>query len=371
MKEYSDIERAWLWVNDSLGANVRTTEQLVNMNGGVLQLYGSVKGSRGIRLPARIPKRVVNTLREHCSEAYIDGFISDMEKKGIHAVVRGCADYPKLIAEIADAPSVLYVKGRLKPSVKLPIAIIGSRNCSNYGREMAGFFGRRLAEHGCCIVSGLAMGCDAWAATGAVNVDRSDYPSIAVLGCGVDVVYPYTSALLYERVLEKGAIISEFKPGTQPLRAHFPQRNRLISGSSLGVLVIEAAAQSGTSITVDFAHEQGRDVFAVPGRITDPMSAGTNELIKSGAAKAVFDVDDILYEYGIFLENAESPLKTFDLTRLTYGQRIIYKELQKGETSIDKLCDATGFSVSDVNTFLTEMELSGIIKQLPNGEYSV
>ena len=166
-------------------------------------------------------------------------------------------------------------------------------------------------------------------------------------------------------------MISEYKPGRQPTKESFPQRNRIISGLSKGILVIEAGAKSGTSITVGFAHDQGRDVFAIPGRITDLTSVGTNGLIKNGAAKAVFGVDDILYEYGRFLQTEDSPVHTAENSGLSPEQNRILDLLRMGEKNIDEICEITGYSVSAVNIHLTEMELSGIIRQLPNGLYSV
>ena len=192
-----------------------------------------------------------------------------------------------------------------------------------------------------------------------------------MLGCGVDVIYPASSKKLYDEITSRGAIISEYKPGTLPTRSSFPQRNRIISGISKGVLVIEAGARSGTRITANYAHDQGRDVFAVPGRISDLMSVGTNGLIKCGEAKAVFDVDDILCEYGSFTLRAESPVKTADTSKLTPEQKTVYDLLLTGEKNVDTLCFVTGFSAAEINIYLTEMELSGIIKQLPHGEYSV
>ena len=294
-----------------------------------------------------------------------------MEQRGIYAVSRDDAGYPKLLREIYDPPTVLYIKGKAPGEIKLPIAVIGSRNCSDYGREMAAYFGRELALHGACIVSGLAAGCDSEAARGALSASENCFPTVAVLGCGVDVVYPSSSRELYERILEKGSVISEFKPGKSPTRESFPQRNRIISGLSKGVLVIEAGAKSGTRTTVEFAHEQGRDVFAVPGRITDLLSVGTNGLIKSGAAKAVFAADDILYEYGMFLEDPLLPIHSVDLSKLEPRPRKVCELLILGEKSADSICELTGFSVAEVNSYLTELELSGIIKQLPNGEYAV
>lgn len=371
LNTYGERERAWLWLNDVLGANVSLTEKLIFCNEDILSLYNGIKSGGPVVFPEHLGEAHKRELIKRCSESRIDSLIENMEKLGIYAVTRDDAGYPALLREIYDPPTVLYIKGKPPEQAKLPIAVIGSRNCSDYGREMAGYFGRELAANGACIVSGLAAGCDSEAANGALSASGNEFPTIAVLGCGADVVYPSSSRALYEKICAVGSVISEFKPGKGPTRESFPQRNRIISGLSKGVLVIEAGAKSGTRITVEFAHEQGRDVFAVPGRITDLLSVGTNGLIKSGAAKAVFAADDILYEYGIFLEDPLPPIHSVDLSKLEPGQRKVCELLIFGEKTVDSICEATGFSVADVNMYLTELELSGIIKQLPNGEYAV
>ena len=371
MRDYSEKERAWLWLSDVLGSNVRAIEHLLFCNDGLMELFEAVRNGKTIRFPENINKTNRELLYIKSADAAIDSFIESMEKERIYAVTRDSSDYPSLLREIFDPPAVLYVKGRLRADIELPIAVIGARKSSDYGREMAEYFGRELAEHGACVVSGMALGCDSIAAKGALSSAKSDYPTIAVLGCGVDIVYPQSSGELYERIIERGAVISEFKPGKAHMKENFPQRNRIISGISKGVLVIEAGAKSGTRITTDCAHEQGRDVFAVPGRINDLSCVGTNGLIKSGAAKAVFDVDDIMFEYGFFMVRNATPVRQIDIAKLSNEQKVIYNLLILGEKTVDDLCEITEFTVSELNIYLTEMELSGIIKQLPNGKYAL
>lgn len=368
---YSERERIWLWLSDVLGTNVALIDKLLFLNDGPEQLFEDVKKGFPIKAPEKIGKEQWSNLFKTCSESCIDTLIEKLISHNVYAVTRDSSDYPELLREIYDPPAVLYVKGRLPERIDLPIAVVGSRKCSDYGKQMAAYFGKELAAHGACVVSGLAVGCDSEAAYGALKNTDKDCPTIAVLGCGVNVVYPYSSKDLYESIAERGAVISEFKIDRKPTKESFPQRNRIISGISRGVLVIEAGYNSGTRITTDFAHEQGRDVFAVPGRITDLNSVGTNGMIKAGEAKPVFDVDDILYEYGVHYIRSASPVVRFDVTKLDLEQRKVYNVLALGEKNIDELCEATGFSVSELNMYLTEMELSEIIKKLPNGEYAV
>ena len=190
------------------------------------------------------------------------------------------------------------------------------------------------------------------------------------MGSGVDVVYPEENRKLYDEICDKGAVVSEFLPGTVPDSKHFPQRNRIISGISRGVVVAEAAIKSGTRITADFALEQGRDVFAIPGRITDPFCQGTNQMIQQGAAKPVFCVDDILEEYGIRSDKAVR-MTEIDESGLSFEQTLIVRLLKAGEKTIDELCEMTQFEPGKLNSALTEMEISGIIKQSPGRIYGI
>ncbi|MBO4848437.1 MAG: DNA-processing protein DprA [Clostridia bacterium] len=370
MRIYTEKERAWLWLNSVFGSNVASADQLIYMNDGLMALFEDALAGRTLRCPDQLKERQRNALIKNRANYEIDAMISDMEDAGVYAVTRDSEDYPKLLREIYDPPTVLFVKGRLRSDVKYPIAVIGSRKCSDYGREMAEFFGRELAQEGACVISGMADGCDSIAAKGALSVKDCDYPTAAVLGTAINDVYPSSNTRLYDEIAARGAVISEYRPFSKPQRGSFPQRNRIISGLSKGVLVIEAGLRSGTSITVGFAHDQGRDVFAVPGRLNDLMSVGTNGLIKSGAAKAVFGVDDIMYEYGVFTGYRHAPVKVADLSALSPEQRRVCEALINGEKTADELCELLGMKISALNTYLTEMELSGIIKQLPNGYYA-
>lgn len=207
-----------------------------------------------------------------------------MRNETERCIARGEAEYPKTLMHIRNAPKKLYVRGRL-PSERLPtVAIIGARGCSIYGREMAQWFGRELALAGVQIVSGMARGVDGIAQMAALQAGGRSY---GVLGCGTDICYPKENRKLYELLVEQGGILSEHPSGTQPLPSHFPSRNRIISALSDCVLVIEAKERSGTLITADFALEQGKEVYALPGRLTDALSGGCNRLLWQGAGLAL------------------------------------------------------------------------------------
>lgn len=211
---------------------------------------------------------------------------------GIHVVERGERDYPARLLEIPDPPERLYVLGRL-PEENLPsVAIIGARECSEYGSYVAARLGECMGRNGIQVISGMARGIDGIGQTAALDAGGS---SFAVLGSGVDVCYPARNRRLYERLRERGGVLSEYPPGTPALSRNFPPRNRIVSGLADAVVVVEAREKSGTLITVDMALEQGKEVYAVPGRVTDALSSGCNRLVKLGAA-VLLDPEELTEE---------------------------------------------------------------------------
>lgn len=351
-----------LWLSFALGTAYARMQSLLETYGGDAKAI--FQDAAMDCLPGAGKREVESNtlLGQKASEAYIEDCLAYMARKRIQAVLMEDENYPALLRHIYRPPMVLYARGRLPNEIPLPIALIGSRSCSDYGKRMALKLSKELAERGVCVVSGLAYGIDCLCARGALAAENSAFPTIAVLGGGVDVVYPAANRQEYGQIAERGAVVSEFLPGTKPLPAHFPQRNRIISGISRGVVVIEAALKSGTGITVDYALEQGRDVFALPGRLTDPKSAGANRMIAEGTAKAVGGAKDILDEYGVAYEK-EAPLERTDENALPFEQALILRLLQAGERSADELAEMTGLSPSVLNFALTDMEFSGIIKQ--------
>lgn len=222
--------------------------------------------------------------------------------RGIRFVTAGEDGYPGKLAAIPDAPFAIYYAGRLPDDAGKTIAVIGARNCSEYGKAMARQFGEALAGAGVQIVSGMARGIDGIGQQAAL--DAGGY-SLGVLGCGVDICYPPDNKMLYERLIEQGGICSEYPPGIEPRAMLFPPRNRIISGMCDGVLVVEAKERSGTLITVDMALEQGREVYALPGRVTDTLSRGCNRLIRQGA-EIIVSPQELLQELDLDGEIPES-----------------------------------------------------------------
>ena len=276
-------------------------------------------------------------------------------------------EFPEKLRNIPDPPEGIYVRGRLPDPSKSVVSIIGSRNNSEYGRGMAVYFAKALSEHGVQIVSGMARGIDGLSQNAAVKAGGA---SFGVLGCGIDEVYPKENRQLYESILEKGGLISEYPPGTPPKSFFFPQRNRIISALSDILLVIEAKQQSGTAITVRFALEQGRDVFAVPGRVTDPLSCGCNRLIADGAGIATCP-EDILDALGL-IKTENRKYKKINLQKfsnLSEAQLKIIKHLDYDPISVNELASKTGYGLSDLMPELLKLELYGCVEKAGQGFY--
>ena len=299
----------------------------------------------------------------------LDAECKKLEASAARIVMPEDAEYPALLKEIYDPPVVLYVRGSLKPDHRLNLSVVGSRKTSYYGTEMARKLSYQLAGLGFSVVSGLARGIDSAAHAGALQAKGH---TVAVLGCGVDIVYPPENAKLCDQILEAGgAIVSEFPLGTNPSRQTFPMRNRVVSGMSLGTLVVEAGRESGAMITANFANEQGRQVFAVPGRVDQALSRGCHRLIKDGA-KLVEDVDDILSEFeNLFAfapREAGQPGASLEIP-LTDEQKRIFDVLLDEETEIDQITARSGLAPAVVSAGLFMLEMKKLVKQLPGKKF--
>ncbi len=287
-----------------------------------------------------------------------------------HRLDAASDDYPALLRQLRDSPDPLFVAGD-PTCLHLPaIAIVGSRNPSRGGAENAYQFSRHLARAGFCIVSGLAQGIDTAAHRGALD---GGGPTVAVLGHGLDQIYPRANRALAETIAASGAVISEYPAGTPPLRGHFPERNRLISGLCIGTLVVEAAKRSGSLITARLAGDQGREVFAIPGSIHNPMARGCHQLIRQGA-RLVESVDDILNELasllGHVMQNSgagtdppETPERDGDYLKLLDA-------LAYDPQNPDELAQKSGLTIEQVSSMLLILELEGDVESLPGGKFS-
>ncbi len=282
-------------------------------------------------------------------------------------------DYPVLLAEISDAPIGLFVRGNASVLSLPQLAIVGSRNPTASGRETAESFAAHLANCGLAITSGLAIGIDAASHEGAL---RAGGVTVAVCGTGLDTVYPRSHVALAERIIERGALVSEFPPNTPPHKFHFPRRNRIISALSLGTLVVEAAIHSGSLITAKYAAEQGREVFAIPGSIHNPMARGCHQLLRQGA-KLVESAEDILSELGPLaatLQRITTPALPSDATAkfgapLDKDYKMLLDALGFDPASIDQLIERSGLKPEVIASMLLILELEGRIESMPGALY--
>lgn len=320
---------------------------------------GELSALKGVTAPAALS--IVNHDHRKAAETEVAAF----RKSGARLVTFLDDAYPPLLKEIPDPPPYLYLKGEL-PASKNTIAVVGSRRASDYGISITTRLSRELAEQGVTVVSGLALGVDSAAHRAALQANGS---TIGVLGCGIDLVYPSANRQLFREMEQGGAILSEFPIGTPPDAPNFPRRNRIISGLSRGVLVVEAAEKSGSLITAGFALEQGREVFAVPGNITFRASRGTNSLIKQGA-KLVESVADII---------SELPPGSADLPQwarkqgfaLTPEEEKVCLLLADKPLHIDELTVLSGLTASAVSAMLLRLELQGAAMQLPGKMFAL
>jgi DNA processing protein len=292
-----------------------------------------------------------------------------------HVVTQADTDYPPLLREIADAPVLLFLRGERSVLLEPQIAVVGSRNPTPGGCDNAREFARALADAGLIITSGLALGIDACAHRGALEAGGR---TIAVAATGLDRVYPARHRDLAHEIVSQGAIVSEFPLGSPPKREHFPRRNRIISGLSVGVVVVEAALQSGSLITARLGTEQGREVFAIPGSIHSPLARGCHALIRQGA-KLVETARDILEELGPLVSaqisghrrnaNESRPAVSDSLSRDCQEFARILPHFGHDPVTIDTLVERSGLTPDAISSMLLQMELHGLIEVCPGGKY--
>jgi DNA processing protein len=294
-----------------------------------------------------------------------DGELGRLYEAGVRVLTVRDEGYPPRLKEVHARPLVLFVKGDVLPEDERSVAVVGTRKASAYGREVAAALSGDLARSGVTVVSGLARGIDGIAHDAALNAGGR---TIAVLGSGLDVMYPREHEGLAERVAESGALVSEFPLGTRPSPENFPRRNRIISGMSLGTLVVEASERSGALITSSLALEQNREVFAVPGNMFDPHCRATNNLIKRSGAKLVTHVEDILEELNLTAVDRQLEMPT-DISTAAEGEGDVLKHVTFDPIHIDEITRTSGLAVIEVSGALAMLELRGRIKQVGGRNY--
>ncbi|MFB1489566.1 MULTISPECIES: DNA-processing protein DprA [unclassified Thiocapsa] len=371
----SDSIADWIVLISAPGIGSRTATRL-------LERYGTPRSvadaSRQDLAAAGISPEAIAALKQPDAAA-LERILAWAAQPDAYVLRRADPRYPPLLAEIPDAPLLLYVRGDPELLAEPQIAVVGSRNPTPSGLEITRDFARRLAADGLLITSGLALGVDGAAHAGALETGRT----IAVLGTGPDLVYPATHRDLARRIAERGALVSEFPPGQGPSARNFPRRNRIISGLSVGVLVTEAALKSGSLITARFALEQGRDVFAVPGSIRNPLSRGSHALIRDGA-KLVEEPAEILLELAPMLRNllaacpgqasaasvaASAAAGRGGAAALDADYRALLDAMGFDPVAPDELIASSGHSAREVSSMLLVLELEGHVSSSPGGRF--
>ena len=355
---------AWLALSLTRGLGGEGARRLLKEFGSPEAVFTASMGS----LKSVVKADVAAEISKGIDSEVIAPTLAWLQDINNHIVTLADSDYPQALLNITDPPLLLYVKGRLELLNHPALAVVGSRNATPQGISNAEAFAKSLSDARLCIISGMAHGIDAAAHRGALRGQGNNQgSSIAVVGTGLDKVYPSANRDLAHALAQQGALISEFPLGTPPLPANFPRRNRIISGMSLGCLVVEASLQSGSLITARLALEQGRDVFAVPGSIHAPQSKGCHALLKQGA-KLVETAQDIIEELG-------TPLITPALNSLAQGLDIqstdfaLLDHVGFDPVDLDTLRNRSGLTIAELSAMLLTLELSGHINTIPGGLY--
>ena len=365
----------WLALGRVEGLGVRSAQKLVEQFGSAEAVYGaSITALEASGLAHAVAQRIRAGAGQQEAEKELDA----AEKLGCHVIPFGSTEYPPLLKQIADPPLVLYVRGDASLLARHSVAIVGTRKPSAYGSSVAHRLASDLTQRQMVIVSGLASGVDGAAHRGALEANGK---TVAVFGCGVDVIYPRDNKRLAENILASGAWVSEFPLGTSPQPENFPIRNRIISGLSLGVVIVEAAEYSGSLITARLASEQDREVYAVPGNITSPQSFGPNLLIKQGA-KLVDNWMDVVEEFPAAIRaqlipaasastaSEEAMTRSLFEPALSGDEKSVYEVLRPDKaTFVDDVFTRAALPQPRVLAALLELEMGGLIRQLPGKNF--
>jgi DNA processing protein len=313
---------------------------------------------------AGLPQDALEHLLYHRPRLDLDAELVKIAEHGFTVLTLESPDYPRLLRDIDFPPPVLYVRGELLPADDWAVAIVGTRHATAYGKEVARQMATGLAKNDITVVSGLALGIDGIAHRAALEAGGR---TVAVLGCGLDTIYPSSHQELAQQIERSGALVSDYPLGTKPEAGNFPPRNRIISGLSLGTLVVEADIKSGALITLHFALDQGRETFAIPGNIYNRLSAGTNALIRRGEAKLVTRLEDILEELNLTMVTQQSQVRA--IVPETPVERTLLSCLGHEPIHLDEVVRNSGLPTATVSSTLCMMELKGMVRRVDNMSY--
>ncbi|MBP7175858.1 MAG: DNA-processing protein DprA [Thermoclostridium sp.] len=364
--------KEWIWLANLQGLITRKKVELLRIFDSPVQLYNA--DAFALAQTGILSRENINAILSPAARVETDRTMEILGQQHIDVITLNDESYPHLLKSICDPPVCLYVRGKIfneEPCV----GVVGSRKASGYGLSAAKRISCELSQFHICVVSGMARGIDTAAHLGALQAGGR---TIAVFGCGLDIVYPPENKKLMERIAEKGALVSEYPPGVLPAPHHFPIRNRIVSGLSVGILVVEAGEKSGSLITAQLALEQGRDVYALPGNVISLNSKGTNKLIQDGA-KLVTSVQDILEEVVWFKSLEEKPVLDLDNYRnrkalqdtLDTDEQNVMEMLSIEALQIDEIQSKLACELPLVHRVLLSLEMKGLIKREAGGKYSM
>jgi DNA processing protein len=367
-----DHSLSWLALRLTPGLGARLTGKLLRQFGGPEEIFrASLTELEGCHLPAAVAQAVFGKSAFRDAEKELE----QVRKGGIRLITWEETEYPRLLAQIYDPPPLLYVRGNVEVLSRHAISIVGTRRPTPYGNQITQRLARDLAERGLVIVSGLARGIDSSAHRGACAAARGG--TIGVLGSGIDVIYPKENRKLFEEVEKRGAIVTEFPLGTYPAPENFPVRNRIVAGMALGVIVAQGAQYSGSLITSRLGMEFGREVYGIPGNVTEPMSFAPNQLIKQGA-KLVTNWQEVVEElptevraelFPMDATTAEERASLFEASLSPTEKRLFELIRIEEPIHVDELVERTGLSSSETLAALCEMEMRGVIRQMPGKQF--
>jgi DNA processing protein len=367
-----DHSLSWLALRLTPGLGARLTGKLLRQFGGPEEIFrASLTELEGCQLRAAVAQAVFGKSAFRDAEKEL----AEVRKAGIRLVTWEETEYPRLLTQIYDPPPPLYVRGNVEVLSRHAISMVGTRRPTPYGNQITERLARDLAERGLVIVSGLARGIDSSAHRGACAATRG--ATIGVLGSGIDVIYPKENRKLFEEVEKRGAIVTEFPLGTHPAPENFPVRNRIVAGMALGVIVAQGAQYSGSLITSRLGMEFGREVYGIPGNVTEPMSFAPNQLIKQGA-KLVTNWEEVVEElptevraelFPMEATTAEERASLFE-GGLSPTEKRLFELIRIDEPiHVDELVEKTGLSSSETLAALCEMEMRGVIRQMPGKQF--
>ena len=361
----------WLRLALTEGVGPQTGRELLARFG----LPGDVLSAGFPALQKCVPEKIALALSgapDTALQARIDASLAWASQPGNHVLTLADAAYPRSLFSIPDPPLLLYAKGRVELLSRPALAVVGSRNASVQGMQNAERFAQTLSQSGLTVVSGLALGIDAAAHAGACSEDASAGSTIAVTGTGLDLVYPARNRPLAHRIAAHGCLLSEYPIGTPAIASNFPRRNRLISGLSLGVLVVEAALQSGSLITARSALEQGREVFAIPGSIHSALSKGCHQLIRQGAKlveSAQHIMEELRWPAVAIVQEPEAITRSNPAELASTAGAQLLRAAGHDPVSVDQLTELSGLPAAEVQAALLSLEMDGVLERLADGRY--